>query len=207
MATSEVPVAEQRERQLERIRERLLSEGVVGADPKDLDTQFVELAVVGLPGREVVRSDRGKLAAVELDENELLPLKLAQADLLAGRAREREVRRRLPDLQRRRHAGYTQYADQQHTGQRTDLSSFALRQDSSYTSSFSPAQHRSRMTRSARYNTSGAIVSFRALATFRLIANSIFGFASTGISAGSSPLRILSTRRAAWRPDSYKSGP
>ena len=52
-------------------------------------------------------------------------------------------------------------------------------------------------TRLARYSMDGAIVSPRASAVFRLMANSMFGFASTGISAGSSPLRILSTRRAA----------
>ena len=40
-----------------------------------------------------------------------------------------------------------------------------------------------RMTRSARYNTSGAIVSPRAFATCRLMTNSIFGFTSTEISA------------------------
>ena len=60
-----------------------------------------------------------------------------------------------------------------------------------------------RMIRSARYNISGAMVSPRALATFRLMTNSILLFTSTGISAGSAPLRILSTRRAAGRPDSY----
>jgi hypothetical protein len=57
-----------------------------------------------------------------------------------------------------------------------------------------------RTSRSAWYSTTGAIVSPRALATFRLMTNSIFEFVSTGSSAGFVPLKILSTRRAACRP-------
>ena len=44
-------VAEERERELERIGKRLLRKGVVGADSKNLDTQILEFLEVGLPGR------------------------------------------------------------------------------------------------------------------------------------------------------------
>ncbi len=44
-------VAEERERDLERIGKRLLRKGVVGADSKNLDTQILEFLEVDLPGR------------------------------------------------------------------------------------------------------------------------------------------------------------
>jgi hypothetical protein len=47
---------------LERVRQRLLGKGVVNADAENLDVQGLKPAVVGLPGREVRRSDRRKIA-------------------------------------------------------------------------------------------------------------------------------------------------
>src|SRR5919201_2083458 len=88
-----------RQRLLRLLRDRLLGKGVVAADPENLDVQVLELAVVGLPGREVLCSHRGEIGAIELDEDRILPLKLAQADIFSYRAREREVWRLLPDLQ------------------------------------------------------------------------------------------------------------
>jgi hypothetical protein len=54
-----------------------------------------------------------------------------------------------------------------------------------------------RTSRSAWYNIAGTMAIPSAFATFRLMANSIFGFTSAGTSAGFPPLSILSTRRAA----------
>src|SRR5215471_12545737 len=63
-----------------------------------------------------------------------------------------------------------------------------------------------RITRFARYSASGVILMPAAFATFRLMTNSILLFVSTGISPGLMPFKILSTRRAAMRPDSYVFG-
>jgi hypothetical protein len=70
-----------------------------------------------------------------------------------------------------------------------------------------PAGRHQRISRLAWNSITGSIVSPRALATFKLMTNSIFAFVSTGICAGFVPLRILSTRRAACRPEAYVSGP
>ena len=75
-------VAEQRVGELERIRERLLREGIVRADPQGLDVQLLELAEVGLPGRQVRRSRRDEGGAIELEQHDLLPSELAQGHLL-----------------------------------------------------------------------------------------------------------------------------
>jgi hypothetical protein len=99
---------------LERVRERLLRKGIVDTDPENLDVQLLELAVVGLPGREVLRSHRGEILTIELDKDKLLPLKLAQTDFLSYRTGEREIWRLLPDLQCQGHASSTQYANDQH---------------------------------------------------------------------------------------------
>ena len=90
-------VAEQGVRQLERFRKGLLREGMVGADPENLDIQLLEFGVIDLPGREVGHSRRGEIDAIELQEDVLLPAKLAETDLFPGRTGQREVRRRLPD--------------------------------------------------------------------------------------------------------------
>jgi hypothetical protein len=55
---------------------------MVGADPENLDVQLLEFGVVGLPGREVGHSRRGKIDAIELQEDVLLPPELTEADLL-----------------------------------------------------------------------------------------------------------------------------
>jgi hypothetical protein len=60
---------------------------------------MLELAVVGLPGRQIRRSHWGEISAIELAEHELLALELAQTDLLPHRAGECEVRCFLPHLQ------------------------------------------------------------------------------------------------------------
>jgi hypothetical protein len=65
--------AEQWVRQLERHRKGLLREGTVGADPENLHVQLREFGVVDLPGREVGHSRRGKIDAIELQEDVLLP--------------------------------------------------------------------------------------------------------------------------------------
>lgn len=52
------------------------------------------------------------------------------------------------------------------------------------------------MSRSVLYNSSGAIVSPKAFATFRLIASAIVGFTCTGTSPGAILLKVLSTSRA-----------
>jgi hypothetical protein len=51
-------VAEKRIRQPERLCKRLLREDVVNTDAKILDVQFLELVVVDLPGRQILRSRR-----------------------------------------------------------------------------------------------------------------------------------------------------
>jgi hypothetical protein len=111
-------VAEQRVGQLERLRKRFLRERMVGADPQNLDIERLELAVVRLPGRQVRDSGRGEIYAIELEENMLLPLELAQADLLPRGAGECEVGGFLPDLECCRYAHATQHPDEpqaQHT--------------------------------------------------------------------------------------------
>ena len=79
--------------------------------------QGLEPAVVGLPGRQVRRSDREKITTIELDEHMLLPLALAQADLRPQRAGEREVQCGLPDLQGWGLSHPPQQASQQHAYQ------------------------------------------------------------------------------------------
>jgi Resolvase, N terminal domain len=115
-------VAEQWVRQLERLRKGLLREGMVGTDPENLDVQLLEFGIIDLPGREVGHSRRGKIDAIELEEDVLLPPKLAEADLVSRRTGEREVRRGLPDPRKvpphllgGGHAGDDQDAGEQHT--------------------------------------------------------------------------------------------
>src|SRR5882724_6681935 len=109
-------VAEERVRELKRLRKRSLCEGMVSADPENLHVQVPEPAMIDLPGRQVLASRWG-LADVELDENQLFPPELAQADLLPRRAGKCKVRRLLPDLQGCGRAGSNQYAGQQHAQQ------------------------------------------------------------------------------------------
>ncbi len=78
-------IAQKRVRKLERIGKCLLGEGVVCADPEDLNVQLLEFPIVDLPGRQVLRSRRTKIVDVKLKENVLLSPKLAQADLFSGR--------------------------------------------------------------------------------------------------------------------------
>ena len=108
-------VAEERIRQLERIRKGLLRELVVGVDPENLDVLVLKLLVVDLPGREVLRSRCAKNGNEKLKEDQLLPPELAQADFLPCCARECEVRRLVSDLKCRGPAGCKQQPSQQHT--------------------------------------------------------------------------------------------
>ena len=52
---------EQWVRQLDRVRKHLLREGITVANPENLDVQRLELAVVSLPGRQILRSDRQEI--------------------------------------------------------------------------------------------------------------------------------------------------
>jgi hypothetical protein len=94
---------------------------MAGADPENLDVQLLEFGVIGLPGREVGHSRRGEINPIEFEENQLLPLELAQANLFSCCTEEREVRGWLPNprgfppvLLGRRHAGYRQHTGEQH---------------------------------------------------------------------------------------------
>ena len=77
-------IAQKWVRQLHRVGERLLGEGVVCADPEYLDVQLLELLIVDLPGRQVLRSRRAEIVGVKLEENVLPPPELAQAYLFSG---------------------------------------------------------------------------------------------------------------------------
>ena len=59
-------VAQKRVRELQRIGECLLGEGVVCADPEYLDVQLLELPIVDLPGRQVLRSRTTEITDVKL---------------------------------------------------------------------------------------------------------------------------------------------
>ena len=106
-------IAQERVRQLQRIGESLLGEGVVRADPENLDIQLLELLIVDLPGRQVLGSGRTEIGDVELDEDVLLPPELAQANLFPCRARECEVRSLVSDLKCCCHGSYKQQAEEQ----------------------------------------------------------------------------------------------
>jgi hypothetical protein len=99
---------------MERICLQLLGKGVLDADAENLDVQGLELAVVGLPGRKVRRSDR-EITTIEFNEHQLLPPELVQADILPQRAGEREVRCLLSDLKGWGHPHAHQDASQQYT--------------------------------------------------------------------------------------------
>ena len=58
-------IAQEWEREFQRIRERLLRERVVCADPENLDVQLLELLIVDLPGRQVLRSRRAEITDVK----------------------------------------------------------------------------------------------------------------------------------------------
>jgi hypothetical protein len=60
---------------------RLLGKGVVDTNTENLDVQGLEAAVVGLPGRQVRRSNWIKIPTIEFDKHMLLPPELVQADL------------------------------------------------------------------------------------------------------------------------------
>ena len=119
-------IAQKRVRQLQGIGERLLGEGVVRADPENLDIQLLELLIVDLPGRQVFRSRGTEIGDVELEEDMLLPPELAQADCFSGRARKREIRRLIPDLNCCSHARKNQQAGHQHAHQKQSFCLFHL---------------------------------------------------------------------------------
>ncbi len=59
-------IAQERVRELERIGECLLGESVICADPEYLDVQLLELPIVDLPGRQVLRSRTTEITDVKL---------------------------------------------------------------------------------------------------------------------------------------------
>jgi hypothetical protein len=71
---------------------------VVRADGDDLDAERFELVELGLPGREIVGSDRREVGSIELDEHWLLAPELSETDRAAGRGGQTEVRRFLANL-------------------------------------------------------------------------------------------------------------
>src|SRR5262245_8306515 len=85
-------VAQDWEWQIERVRKGLLRGRVAGTDGENLHVQLPELAVIGLPGREVGRTRRHKITHVELEEDELLPPKPAQGEVPPRGGREQKVR-------------------------------------------------------------------------------------------------------------------
>src|SRR5207244_5603867 len=91
-------VAEERERQLQRVGERLLRERRVGADGEVLDTQGFEAFEVGLPGRQVCRSGRSEVHAVKFDEDPFLAPELAERNVEPGGGWHLEIGRLNPDL-------------------------------------------------------------------------------------------------------------
>ena len=58
-------IAEQRKGEFERGGKRLLRERITGGEPKDLNVQVLELAELGLPGREVRRSGGIEILRIE----------------------------------------------------------------------------------------------------------------------------------------------
>ncbi len=95
-------IAQKRVRKLERIGECLLGEWVVCTDSENLDVQLLELLIVDLPGRQVLRSRGTEIVDVKLEENVFLPPEPAQADRFTGCTWKCEIRRLITDLECRR---------------------------------------------------------------------------------------------------------
>src|SRR5215468_6613323 len=89
----------------------------VTVNPEKLDIQILKFAEIDLPGRQVRRSHGVEIGAIELNQDILLPQKLAQADVFSCRARKRKVWGFVPDLHRRSQVGSAQHAGQQYAGQ------------------------------------------------------------------------------------------
>ena len=70
-------IAQERVRQLQGISECLLGKGVVCANPENLNIKRLELLIVDLPGRQVLRSRRTEIVYVKLKENVLSSPELA----------------------------------------------------------------------------------------------------------------------------------
>src|SRR5262249_53954462 len=125
-------------------------------------------------------------------EHDLLAAELFQADRFPGRPWQRELRRRLADLQRagveggdRADPGHQNHAEEKshhHGLPRSWMRIFGARHS---------------ITRAIRCRSACGNSSLSALATFRLMASSILELFSTGMVAGFSPFRILTTSRAA----------
>jgi len=84
--------------QFERVGKSLLGKLVVSADAEDLDAKILELGELGLPGREVLTSDRREIGAIELDQHRLLTSELSETDRASGRRGQVEIRRLLANL-------------------------------------------------------------------------------------------------------------
>jgi hypothetical protein len=66
-----------------------------------LNVKLIKFAVIGLPGRQIRRSDRRVIRTIKLEKDSFLTTELTEADLFSGCARECEVRRLVADLQSR----------------------------------------------------------------------------------------------------------
>ena len=66
-------VTEEWVRQLQRVGKRFLRKGKRIGDAEELDVQFFEFLVIGLPGREVLGSGGVEIGAIELNQDILLP--------------------------------------------------------------------------------------------------------------------------------------
>ena len=86
-------VTEYREVELEKISERFLREGRVGADRHNFGIHFFELVIVVATGRQLLYSSRRKIENVELDKNVFRSLKATQFQLAALGAGQLEVGR------------------------------------------------------------------------------------------------------------------
>jgi hypothetical protein len=80
-----------------------------------LNVELIKFAVIGLPGRQIRRSNRRVIRTIKLEKDSFLTVEVTEADLFSGCAREREVRRLVADLQRRSLAGGSKGAQEKTT--------------------------------------------------------------------------------------------
>ncbi len=106
-------IAEQRKWQAERVGEGLLGKRIVGADAEVLDTQGLEPVVVGLPGRQVRRSGRLEIRAIELDQDPFLAPEVAERNVEPSCGRQLEVGHLVTHLDGPGAAGHGQPTGQQ----------------------------------------------------------------------------------------------
>src|SRR4029453_5084228 len=108
-------VRDQREVELQEIRESLLGKRVVHADADDFRVGRRELRMVVPTGRHFLHSRRGEIEDVELDDDVLLSGKIAQLEFPRPLgARQLEVRRFVAHFQRRCPAGQERQGESEH---------------------------------------------------------------------------------------------